>query len=249
MIRNWDWKRLAVAAGIALAAAAALVAVAVWVIAPAVKYSRADSLARQGDNAGAYDVLDRLGRYRGAVKRKTGLQAAAMGSRSAENMSFGGYEWLVLEERDGMALLLLEVIEEKLPYNEAGTKTSWESCALRAWLNGAFYNSFDEAHRARIAHTAVINSKNAEYRTRAGGDTTDYIFLLSLEEAKLYFADDAARAARSRDGRAAWWWLRSPGMDTTEAAVVLSDGSLGYAGSGVNYYDRGVRPAMWVKTK
>jgi len=51
----------------------------------------------------------------------------------------------------------------------------------------------------------------------------------------------------ARSGNATkFWWLRSPGLDPIVAAVVTSDGSLGYAGSGVNYTTRHVRPAMWV---
>jgi len=249
-MRNWilrNWKKIAVTAGIAVAAAAGVAALAVFVVAPAVKYGRAGSLEKQGDAAGAYEVFDRLGTYRDAAGRKQGLQAAAMGSRSAESMPFGGYDWLVLEERDGMALLLMESIQEKRLYHEPGTETLWAGCTLRAWLNGPFYGSFNVTDRARIAHTAVINSGNAEYGIRIGAVTSDYIFLLSLEEAKLYFPDDAARVACSQDGRAAWWWLRSPGMVPDLAAVVTGSGTLGYAGNGVDYYDRGVRPAMWVK--
>ena len=244
MARNW--KKAAIIAGIALAVVAGVISLMIWVIVPAAKYGKASSLEKQGDAAGACDIFDRLGGYRDAAARKAALRAAAAGSRSAETMEFGGYIWLVLEERDGRALLLMRDILEKRPYNEAEGKTSWEACTLRAWLNGAFYNSFGQADRGRIAETAVRGSGNREYRVKAGGDTRDRVFLLSLEEAKLYFTDDAARVVRGENGREAWWWLRSPGFNRYLAAVVTGGGSLGCAGSGVNYYDRGVRPAMWV---
>ena len=245
------WKKAAVITAVALAAAAGLVSLIIWVIVPAAKYGKANSLEKQGDAAGACDVFDRLGGYRDAAGRKEKLQAAAAASRTAETMDFGGYRWLVLEERGGSALLLMRDILEKRPYNEAEgdmeKRTSWEDCTLRAWLNGAFYGRFSQADRERIVETAVQGSGNREYGSKAGKGTQDRIFLLSLEEAKLYFPDDAARAARAPDGgRAAWWWLRSPGLEDNLAAVVTADGNLGYAGSGVNYYDRGVRPAMWV---
>lgn len=245
------WKKAAVIAAIALAAAAGLASLSIWVIAPAAKYGKANSLEKQGDAVGACEAFDRLGGYRDAAGRKEKLQAAAAASRTAETMDFGGYRWLVLEERGGSALLLMWDILEKRPYNETeggmGKRTSWEDCTLRAWLNGAFYSSFSQADRERIVETAIQGSGNREYRIKAGKGTQDRIFLLSLEEANLYFTNDAARVARVPDGgRAAWWWLRSPGFEGFLAAVVAADGGLGYAGSGVNYYDRGVRPAMWV---
>jgi len=244
MIQNW--KKLAVMAGIALAAVAGIVLLVIFVAVPAAKYGKAGALERRGDRAAACDAFDRLGGYRNAQARKQKLQDEVIATRSVQRMAFGGHSWLVLEERDGRALLLLEVIEEKQPFDEPGSQASWEACTLRGWLNGAFYRSFGQAERARIAETAVVNSGNAEYRIKGGGVTRDHIFLLSLEEAKLYFPDDAARVGRSRDGRAAWWWLRSPGMAARLAAVVAGDGTLGAVGNDVDYYDRGVRPAMWV---
>ncbi|MCL2299380.1 MAG: DUF6273 domain-containing protein [Firmicutes bacterium] len=244
-------KRAAVVGGIALAAAAAIAALAVFVAVPMVKFSKADSLEDKGDTAGAYDALDRLDerwdavKYRAAQARKDALQARVIASRSAQTLRFGGREWLVLEERDGKALLLLKDILEMRPYNEALTDTSWESCTLRLYLNGSFYKSFGEADRARIAETAVINSESADYGTAGGSGTKDHIFLLSLAQAKLYFPGDDARVARE-NGAARYWWLRSPGLEPILAATVGSDGALGYAGTGVDYTNRGVRPAMWV---
>ena len=246
MKQKKPWARIAVIGGGALALAGALAALAVFVMIPAAKYGKAEKLQSQGEYAEAYDAYDRMGDYRGAAALKDKLRDDIVASRSAETMEFGAYEWLVLEERGGKALLLMKDVLEKRPYHETEESVAWEACDLRSWLNGAFYNSFGGAERARIAETAVVNSRNTDYGTKAGSDTGDYIFLLSLAEAKLYFPDDDARAACNEDGSASWWWLRSPGMETYTAAIVTGDGALGSAGSGVNYYDRGVRPAMWV---
>jgi len=218
------------------------------VFVPAGKFGRAGSLQSKGNLAEAYDAYEKMGDYRDALDRMLELQAQVIASRSSEFMEFGGRQWLVLEERDGRALLLAKDVTEMMPYNESLVDTTWEDCTLRLYLNGAFYNSFQEADRARIARTNVVNSDNVENSAavKAGGDTQDYIFLLSLAEAKLYFSTDAARSARQANGAAAYWWLRSPGMEPILASVVGSDGSIGFAGSGVDYGSRGVRPAMWV---
>jgi len=250
-MKQTPWKCAVVIGGISLAVTAGIAALAVLVALPMAKYSKAVSLEGKGDIAGAYDALDRLDerwdavRYKAAQARKDALQARVIASRSAETMQFGGREWMVLEERDGKALLLLKDILEMRPYNEALADTSWEACTLRLYLNGNFYESFGGADRARIAETAVINSESADYGTAGGGGTTDHIFLLSPAEAKLYFPDDGARVARE-NGSVRYWWLRSPGLEPILAATVGSDGAIGYAGSWVSYPNRGVRPAMWV---
>lgn len=74
--------------------------------------------------------------------------------------------------------------------------------------------------------------------------TTDKVFLLSHEEAKMLFKGNKARRVKfgTRDYR--WWWLRSPGRSQGIAADVNADGSLYY--NIVNYDNEVVRPALWV---
>lgn len=236
-------KKIVIAAA-ALLLAGAVAALAVFVLVPAGKLARANKLLDQGDAAGAFDAYDRMGDYGDAAGRKAQVQADVIASRSAESLTFGGREWLVLEERNGRALLLLKNILELRPYNETLEASAWESCTLRAYLNAAFYASIPEADRGRVVSAQVRNSGSAAYGTKAGGDTEDHVFLLSLAQAKLYFAGDAARVAYGANG-AAYWWLRSPGMEPIVAATVGSDGALGEAGSAVNAKTRGVRPAIW----
>jgi hypothetical protein len=245
-MKKVSWKRAAVIGAVALAAAAGLAALVIFVAVPFGKYSKAGSLEKKGDVAGAYDAYDRMGDYGDAAERKDALRARVAASRSAETMDFGGREWLVLEERDGKALLLLKDILEARPFNEAQSDTSWETCTLRVYLNGKFYQGFQAGERARVAETAVRNSGNAQFGEKAAAETRDHVFLLSLEEAKLYFAGDDARVARDSRGAVSYWWLRSPGPEPIVAATVGSDGALGYAGTWVSNGTRGVRPALWV---
>ena len=243
-----SWKKILVTVLIALAAAAAITALVIFAIIPLLRYQRAEKLLSQGDVAGAYDTFDRLHGFRNADKRKEELQDSAVKSRPMDTVKFGGYDWLVLEVRGGKMLLLMKDALQMQPFNEVFTDVSWEDCTLRAYLNGAFYDSFAPADRARIAETTVVNSTNAESGTKAGADTVDKIFLLSIAEAKLYFPEESARMARC-NGAACYWWLRSPGIYPSTAATVGSDGVIGFMGSGVNYTTRAVRPALWVTAK
>jgi hypothetical protein len=209
-------------------------------------------------------------------------------------IEFGGYEWRVLDVRDGKALLLSEYILDHRRYHRYrqydpygySTETTWADCDLRAYLNGEFYNRFGEGDRARIARARISNKDNQWYGTDGGKDTDDYVFLLSLEEVVRYFGDSGqlanmpsedtywlddqysgARCAYCPDtcryyrymesDDARWyWWLRSPGEDSTLAAFVWIDGRIkvegtvfdleGYVGFSGAYTYVGVRPAMWV---
>lgn len=182
-------------------------------------------------------------------------------------------EWIVLDvdEKNNKALLLSRYGLSNKPYNDTYTDVTWEKCTLRGWLNDKFLNSvFTEKEQAAILTTKVDNSASQGYdgwNTKGGNDTTDKIFLLSYAEANRYLgvtygntnntkarvaptayaiAQGARTAlAKTADGEpTGWWWLRSPGRSQSDAALVLTFGSLYY--SSVDGDDYVVRPALWV---
>ncbi|MDR2586789.1 MAG: DUF6273 domain-containing protein [Coriobacteriales bacterium] len=176
-------------------------------------------------------------------------QAAA--ERALENPSvgdtvyFADIYWWVLDVQDGRALLISQDILEERAYNDKLTEVTWETCSLRAYLNGEFLNiRFSEEEQARIALSTVASKDNPEYETPGGSVTEDKVFLLSIDEAKRYFASDSDRVAKYQ-GSDSWWWLRSPGDDANRAARVYLDGSVILNGYGVDY-GSGVRPALWL---
>jgi hypothetical protein len=167
---------------------------------------------------------------------------------------------------------------------------TWADCDLRAYLNGEFLNSFSQSDRERIAETRVANNDNPwfnsltmssgnvnripypaggaddwiQYAPTGGADTTDKIFLLSIEEVVKYFGDSGqlgnrpssdtgmiedeyneARIARWPSGHAAYWWLRSPGFYSYYAAAVDIVGDIIIDGAPF-FLNGAVRPAMWV---
>ena len=105
----------------------------------------------------------------------------------------------------------------------------------------------------RVAETRLRNADNQYYGTRCGNDTTDRIFLLSLEEVVQYFGDSgelrnrpsleannfgyedsSVRVALDLNGNTSVWWLRSPGVYNTHAAYVSNDGRIFVSGSPVH---------------
>ena len=167
-------------------------------------------------------------------------------------------EWRILAIEDNTALIVSVMGLDAKPYHEPGGDITWEDCTLRSWLNEDFYHTaFNEAERAKIERTHVVNEDNSDYSTKGGNDTEDDVFLLSIAEAERYFRDSEDRQLKptkyakangawaDSDNGNGWWWLRSPGINQNEAAEVYFDGDFLYIyGSDVNFDDDSVRPAL-----
>ena len=181
---------------------------------------------------------------------------------------FGGYDWRVLDVQANRAFIITENVIEQRAYHgnfDDWEGITWEHSTLRSYLNNQFFNSFNAADRARIAETRIVNNDNPWFGIPGGNDTTDKIFLLSLEEVVRYFGDsgqlgnrlsadtwfindryNTARIARNTYGNQ-WWWLRSPGCCSNSAASVSTDGTFLVSGPGVYHVYGGVRPALWLE--
>src|SRR5574344_1314014 len=158
-------------------------------------------------------------------------------------------EWKVLAKENGKALLISKYALDCKPYNQNNCNITWEECTLRKWINSDFINNaFSEEEQQIIALT-----KND---TNGSRTTEDKVFLLSIEEAQKYFKNAEERKcmptpyakqhkAWSKDNFC-YWWLRSPGGDQYDAALVSNDGDVYYYGFGVNDGDYAVRVALWV---
>ena len=163
-------------------------------------------------------------------------------------------KWRVLQSENGEAFLLSDVILDKQLYNENDKYVTWEKSSLRAWLNKKFIKrAFIDEEREKINITEIVNQDNPVYGTEGGNNTFDKIFLLSLSEVseqqdgeKSGFLDDEIRACGKSDfsKTGSWWWLRSPGSYSLDAAEVNDDGWVGRNGSRVDSSYGGVRPAL-----
>ena len=163
-------------------------------------------------------------------------------------------EWLVLEVKDGKALLISKYILDGKPYNEKDTGDNyWEICTLRKWLNNDFISAaFLADEKAMIPTVTVSADKNPRCKANPGKATQDQVFLLSITEVNKYFMSDDARRCRvtsyvvakdlSYSDKTYHWWLRSP-LDSGYADAIS------FAGEVYWYYTEGVcgvRPALWI---
>ena len=168
--------------------------------------------------------------------------------------------WRVVETKGTAALLLAEDAIDFLPYHDRSGYVTWETCSLRAYLNGAFLSAvFTREERGRVRKTVQRNPDNHVYRTRGGRETEDAVFLpddaqaQDLEEgyASLMCAPTPfARLLRAPAGtgdESCGWWLRCPGISGDFAAYVYSDGKVFYSGCSARNERTAVRPALWIE--
>ncbi|MBR4236172.1 MAG: fibronectin type III domain-containing protein [Clostridia bacterium] len=205
-----------------------------------------------------------------APKVKVG-DIVTFGAYEQDNNTSNGkepIEWEVLNvESDSTCLLISRYALDCRPYNKDRKDVTWETCSLRSWLKNTFYNNaFNTSERGKIVVTKNKNANNPNYGTQGGNDTSDYVFLLSLEEIEKYYSIDKntgsnyrwngedrlikqptayakAQGARSNNG-ACYWWLRSPGSASVNAARVFDYGDVDVDGSSVSDTFSSVVPAV-----
>ena len=58
-----------------------------------------------------------------------------------EVISFGGYNWRILDIKNNAALIITEYIIEQRAYHDVYKDITWAGCSLRKYLNGEFYDT------------------------------------------------------------------------------------------------------------
>lgn len=241
------------------------------------KYNDAIALMDAGNLDEAYSIFTELGNYKDAADkavdiRLTKTKEQFKGIKVGNYIKFGAYEqdnntsngkedveWLVLEVKDGKALVISKYALDSKPYNTYYTSVTWEDCTLRWWLNNDFINAaFFVEEKAMIPTVTVSADKNHYHSTNPGNATQDQVFLLSITEVDKYFSSDSARECKPTDYAVAngayvdsdngicLWWLRSPGDDQTSAALVNNVGDVDDNGYFVDIDYNAVRPALWI---
>jgi len=95
-------------------------------------------------------------------------------------------EWNILEEKDGVALLLSEKVLDVGQFDSSPSNNRYEKSGVRNWLNGKFLpKAFSAEAKKRIITTSVDNSAASTCEANnpyAGKNTEDKIFLMSHAE-------------------------------------------------------------------
>ena len=220
-----------------------------------------------------------LGRFEGAIRFFEERIYVTFGKYEQDNNMANGaerIEWIVLDKKDDKMLLLSKYVLDEMPYHEEYVDVTWETCAMRSWLNEDFYKTaFTSTEQQYIAETYLINEDNPEYGTDGGNNTYDKVFLLSIDEATTYFDSDPDATDPTRRAKVTeyiWWcssiireyygngnWcLRSLGEYWDKVTNVKVDGSINSEGDyfvesqrygGYIAIPAGVRPAIWVEVE
>ena len=171
--------------------------------------------------------------------------AAEIKKGERRNLQFGDYKWRVLDVQGDKALIITEDVVEQRCYSKDLADATWETCALRKYLNEEFYNRFNNECKTQITARNIPNPDSPQYGTNGGNDTQDSIFLLNIDEVHKYFNSNSDRVA-NHAGKACLWWLRSPGYRSSYAAYVRAVGYVDVHGDGVSDTNGGARPALWL---
>ncbi len=239
-------------------------------------YGDAIALMDSGKIIEAYEALIAMNGYKDSAEKASSIHfkyevEKLKEAKIGDSFIFGSYEqtvaydgkedieWIVLDIKDGKALVISKYALDCQQYNTSNTKGTWETCTLRKWLNNDFINAtFSAEEKAMIPTVTVSADKNPDYNTDLGNATQDQVFLLSITEANKYFSSDSARQCDPTDYAVArgayadsstgncWWWLRSSGDNQYNATLVYSNGDISKRGYSANSSDHAVRPAMWI---
>lgn len=203
------------------------------------RYLYGQKLYREGSYKAAERVFAKLGEYKDSAVKEAELEKLVISSSSTgDTIYIGNTKWVILDMIDGKALLLKKKALTGISYHDSLEAVTWEVSALRSYLNSEFLNSaFSEQERTNIILSSVENSKNAVYGTNGGKETSDYIFVLSMEDAMKYNTLLPEVKANT--------WLRSPGYIGQNAAFLTANGSIMDYGYEVTSNQIGILPAMW----
>ncbi len=166
-------------------------------------------------------------------------------------------DWRVLAREKNRLLLIGERVLECKRYNETDKNITWQHCTLKRWLNEFFIKEAfnNEEMKLIVGNNTQIDETVMNDLNRVMN--TDKVFLLTIEEAKKYFASDKDRGCKATEyaenknvkideNNNCPWFLCSSGIFSSDVAIVHGNGSIDTFGYAVSDDGVGVRPALWV---
>lgn len=207
-------------------------------------------------------------------------------SNSYHYFRYEPIRWRVLENQGDSLLLLADNALDCQEYSSKSERLTWSNTPIRSWLNaydgsqnafGADYSdlggfvtyAFTEQEKEAIQTTDLKTQDNHIYNVPGGPDTSDKVFLLSVQDvtnpaygfASDYSVEDDARLVKPSEYAFAmgtwlgttskfygncWWMLRTPGSYGQYMSMVYRSGVVYQEGFPVNTSYYGVCPALRV---
>lgn len=247
------------------------------VIVPNEKYNQSIEMINSGNVVEGYETLEKLNGYKDSKEKALSLfgDYIATAKTAGSTVTFGAYEqdndtsngkepieWRILNIQSDGVTLISEYALDCQPYNTTDENTTWESCSLRAWLNGTFINeAFTAEEQAVIGDTNVrfgeeINTLSV---IPPSGITKDKVFIISLSELRKASnngilnktctptAYAVAQGVFSDYSNHIYWWLRNQGDGQNKEVCVQPSGQEYVAGYVVNSKCTCVRPCIFIK--
>jgi hypothetical protein len=183
----------------------------------------------------------------------------AAGPSIGDKIAFGDLTWRVLSVQSHKALLIANDAIRKWGFHVSDKEDSveWGTSQLREWLNGFFLSSMPKDILPRILEVKLDGYDNSKYGISSDPGlpqaTTDRVFLLSADEAELYFRDPLDRVAKynssflkvkdplgsigsddNQDGDTVWWGLRTPAVVQNTVCTVALSGNIDNVGTRID---------------
>ena len=106
-------------------------------------------------------------------------------------------KWRVLDFQDGKLTLLADKALDCYPFHDQPGAVTWQTCALRRWLNGAFLDrAFSPEEQNAVLAVLTRNPPNPIHGVDCGNDTIDKVRILSCDE--IYTSETAERYGFSK---------------------------------------------------
>ncbi len=130
--------------------------------------------------------------------------------------------------------------DKSIKFNNAVGVNDWEKSNVKTWCEGFYAGVLKSSN---LVATTDINDKafTSFFALESKGNK---VFIMSSQESKNYFADDAARKATfpgETSGKD--YWLRSPCVNGGRVGTVASSG---YSGNAATVTDKYIRPVMYL---
>lgn len=109
-------------------------------------------------------------------------------------------EWIVLDVKANVALLVSKNVLEAIPYHSEQKKVDSEKSSIRSWLNSDFFfAAFTGNKRLCILNSKVNTPKNIEYGTNRNSCTSDRVFFAEYRRSRTLLPQ--CRSEKSKTNR------------------------------------------------